>query len=115
MRRAALTHVETYLKTARILGTYVFPHRGSYPSYLLILEGGVGALAKPEDEHQDGPEITRRQAAAWVIAREMGWGDLVSTTVLRELSSQSVGLVVASVRTVSFFPRSVGAAGRIEG
>jgi hypothetical protein len=91
VRRTSLSRFETYLKTASILGTYVWPHRSSYPSYLLVLEGGVGVIAKPEDEHQEGPIICRREAAAWVVAREMGWGDLVSTTVLRRLIS-NVGL-----------------------
>lgn len=97
----SLRHLEEHLRTARILGTYEFPRRSSFPSYLLVLEGGLGVLAKPEDEHPDGPLIARREAAAWVIAREMGWSDLVSVTVLREVTSQrATGLVQASLQVL---------------
>jgi hypothetical protein len=100
-RWAILRHLEEHLRTARILGTYEFPRRSSFPSYLLVLEGGLGVLAKPEDEHPDGPIIARREAAAWVIAREMGWSDLVSVTVLRQVTSQrGTGLVHASLQVL---------------
>jgi len=98
---AALDALEQYVMTAPVLGTFEWPRRGSYPSYLLVLEGGVGVLAKPDDEHQDGPLITKREASAWVLARLIGWSDLVATTVLRPLSSNRNSSVVhASLQVV---------------
>jgi hypothetical protein len=41
---------------------------GAHQSYLAILSGGVGVLAKPEDEIADGGIVVRREAAAWEVA-----------------------------------------------
>jgi hypothetical protein len=78
-----------YLETAEVLHWGTFQKRSSYPSYLVILAGGVGVLAKPEDESGEGAVMVRREAAAWVVARQLGWCDLVSSTVLRRLPSFS--------------------------
>jgi hypothetical protein len=42
------------------------------------------ALAKPEVGIGDGPRVIRREVAAWVIARELGFADMVACTVLRD-------------------------------
>lgn len=80
--------LEHYLRNARILDASTFTQHGAHTSYRLILEGGVGALAKPADQAPaDGAAVVRNEVAAWVIARELQWSDLVSTTVLREVPS----------------------------
>jgi len=96
VRRTALTHLETYLQTARVLHASTFPTEEghAHPSYLVVLEGGVGVLAKPEDEIGDGQVLVRREVGAWIVAREMGWLDLVSTTVLRPMKSPKHGAMV---------------------
>jgi hypothetical protein len=79
-----LESLEEYLRDARILDAATFPNHGAHPSYRLILEGGVGALAKPASTApEDGAAMVRHEVAAWVIARDLGWPDLVATTVLR--------------------------------
>jgi hypothetical protein len=84
---AAIADLEAYLRSAEVESVLAWPLRGAHPSYLLVLIGGIGALGKPEDE---APAVgsSRREAAAWTLARDLGWPDLVATTVLRKLPSQ---------------------------
>lgn len=80
-----LEKLEVYLREARILAA-TFPNQGAHPSYRLLLEGGVGALAKPASTApEDGAAMVRYEVAGWVIARDLGWSDLVATTVLRSI------------------------------
>ena len=88
-----------YLSTAHILSVSRFPAHGAHPSYLAILEGGVGTLAKPENEVGDGPAMVRREVACWIITREMGWLDLIATTVLREIDTP-MGRCAASLQVI---------------
>jgi hypothetical protein len=62
----------------------------------LVLEGGAGALAKPEDQIGDGPAIIRREVAAWELAKGFGWPDLVATTILRDVEPPEGGSPVTS-------------------
>jgi hypothetical protein len=83
-----LDELENYLRTARILDVGAFPdpgipQPGAHQSFRFILEGGVSALAKPAHTIGDGESVVRYEAAAWVVARLVGWTDLVATTVLR--------------------------------
>jgi hypothetical protein len=83
-----LDELEHYLRTARILDVGAFPDPdipapGAHPSFRFILEGGVGALAKPAHTIGEGDAVVRYEAAAWVLARQLGWTDLVATSVLR--------------------------------
>jgi hypothetical protein len=81
-----LDDLEKYLRAARILDAATFPNHGAHPSYRLILEGGVGALAKPASTApDDGAAMVRYEVAGWVVARDLGWSDLVATTVLRTI------------------------------
>jgi hypothetical protein len=74
---------------------------GAHMSYLVILEAGVGVLVKPEDALDDGPRMVRREVAAWVLARLLGWNDLLATTVLREVESFTSGSrISASVQVL---------------
>jgi hypothetical protein len=81
----ALDQLADYLKRAGILHSGTFPIQGASRNYLLILEGGVGVLAKPEDEND--PQFVHREVAAWEVSRLLGWEDMVSATVLRTIPS----------------------------
>src|SRR5436190_21707780 len=81
----AETELERYLQSAPILHVGQFERGGAHPDKrLVVLEGGVGVLAKPARE---GPaeRMVRCEAAAWALARELGWPSLVATTVLRAI------------------------------
>ncbi len=85
---AAIDDLERFVSNAEIESTLAWPLRGAHPSYMLVLVGGVSVLAKPADEAPAGPAMTKCEAAAWVLARELGWHDLVAVTVLRDIPSQ---------------------------
>lgn len=80
-----LDQLADYLRRADILHAGTFPIQGASRNYLVILEGGVGVLAKPEDEND--PQFVRREVAAWEVSRLLGWADMVSVTVLRTIPS----------------------------
>jgi hypothetical protein len=97
--------LEIYLKTAKIESVTAWPIRSSRPSYQLILEGGVDCLAKPSDEIPGGLAECQLEVAAWIVARDLDWPDLVAATVLREMPSQVGGPATqASVQVV--WPRN---------
>jgi hypothetical protein len=97
--------LEVYLALAKILSVTVLQIRSSRPSYQLILEGGVDCLAKPSDEVPGGLSECQFEVAAWIVARDLHWPDLVATTVLREMPSQiRGGPTQASVQVV--WPRN---------
>jgi hypothetical protein len=93
-----LDELEEYLKRADILYIGGFPASGgAHPGKLVVLEGGVGVLAKPADANAAAPEMVPREVAAWIVARHLGWADLVATTVLRrDIPGDAGGLVDAS-------------------
>lgn len=82
-----LDDLERFLGSAPLLSRSDNPSHGAHMSYLGILEGGVGVLLKPEDALAEGPAMVRREVAAWLLARELGWPDLVAATVLRQIDS----------------------------
>jgi hypothetical protein len=86
---AAIAELEVYLKQADVESVSAWPLRGSHPSYLVVLVGGIGTLGKPEDE-APAPGSSRREVAAWILARDLGWPDLVAASVFRKLPSQKV-------------------------
>ena len=80
-----LDELESFLRNARVLDFATPALAGAHGAKVrLLLEGGVPALAKPEAGIGDGPRVVRREVAAWVIARELGFADMVACTVLRE-------------------------------
>jgi hypothetical protein len=96
-----LDELESYLRQIRVLDQAAWHLRGSYPSYRLLLEGGIAVLSKPEDEHPEGPKVVRQEVAAWAIARALAWADLLSATVLREVDSAlRPGKVMASIQVL---------------
>jgi hypothetical protein len=103
---AVLDDLANYVASARVLSDWAFDKHGAHQSYLLVLEGGVGVLAKPEDEIQNvGSVLVRREVAAWIVARLLGWPDLIAVTVLRQLRSFKTGNpVAASLQVLWPFP-----------
>src|SRR5438128_1594760 len=80
-----LDELEYYLREADVLDCATPSYSGAHSAKVrLLLEGGVPALAKPEVGISDGARVVRREVAAWVIARELGFSDMVACTVLRD-------------------------------
>lgn len=90
----ALDDLERYLTRAPVVHVAPSPDRG-VGMHRLVMEGGLRALGRPEDGAAWGPVTVRRDAAAWVLARGLGWPDLLVPTVLRELPSPAGGGDVA--------------------
>ncbi len=89
MRSVAMPdELADYVRRADILDAGEFPNRGAHKSYLLVLEGGLGVLAKPADEIDNGALLVRHEVAAWEVACLLGWADIVSVTILRSIPSQ---------------------------
>jgi hypothetical protein len=93
-----LDDLERYLTDAAVLDSYAFTEGGGHPGKLmLVLEGGVAALAKPAQD-ENGLKMARREVAAWRLARALGWTDLLATTVLRNVAE--LGDVEASIQVI---------------
>jgi hypothetical protein len=96
-----LDDLEGYLGSAKILGTSTFTLQGAHPSFRVILEGGVTTLVKPANTApSDGEAMVRYEVAGWLVARELGWTDLVSTTVLRHTDELPGGETTASFQVI---------------
>lgn len=99
---SALNDLETYLEDAEVRQSFAFQAHGAFqghgahPSLIVILEGGVGALAKPRDQEPIAGSADR-EAAAWLVAKALGWTDLMATTVLREIPRPNGDTTWASV------------------
>jgi hypothetical protein len=103
-----LDQLASYIRTARIVSELTFDQHGAHQSYLLVLEGGVGVLAKPEDEINLGDVLVRREVAGWLVACMLGWPDLVAATVLRTIRSFKTGVqVAASLQVLWPFPERI--------
>jgi hypothetical protein len=84
--------LEEHLQSAAILQSAAFPLGGAHPEKrLLVLEGNVAALAKPGHASAEAPMMCRCEAAAWVLARELGWPELVPITAFREVPVSDTG------------------------
>ena len=96
-----LDRVEHYLSSAPVLDVAAWGRHGAHRSFRFILRGGIGVLVKPEDTINDGPRLVRREVAAWVLARELGWPEIMSVTALRAVESPDTGAEVqASVQVL---------------
>jgi hypothetical protein len=84
---SAIDYLEAYLKSAEVESVLTWALHGAHTSYLVLLAGAIGTLGKPEDE-APAAGSSRREVAAWILARDLGWPDLVAPTVLRRLPSQ---------------------------
>jgi hypothetical protein len=98
----AVPDLEDYLATAPITAVRPLNRGGVHrDKQLLVLEGGVGVVAKPV--HPEQPETAgwvRAEVAAWRLAWELGFPDLVPTSVLRGISIPGLGDVLASLHVV---------------
>lgn len=88
-----LDALERYLESGALIGSWTFANPGQHRSYVLVLEGGVGTLAKPEDAPglPEATAMVRREVAAWRMARDLGWTDLVPAAGLRLITSPISG------------------------
>lgn len=87
-----LDELENYLREAAILDAYTFPDGGAHPDKtLLVLEGGVSVLAKP-GRTEEATRMAHREVVAWVIARGLGWPELMGATVLRTVDEVWEGI-----------------------
>lgn len=98
------TDLEEYLRTAAVLGE-IAPVQGggAHPGKVrVLLEGGVQVIAKPwVDANPDSQRMMRREAAAWLVAKALGFTGLVGATVVRSVPHDH-GEVEASVQV--FWP-----------
>jgi hypothetical protein len=81
-----LDNLESHIAEAPVTCGYLEPRGGWQPKYRVVLDGGVLALQTPvasSNAPGAGADAVRREIAAWVIARKLGWSKLVAPTVLR--------------------------------
>jgi hypothetical protein len=93
--------LETHLRDAHVDYFGVFEARagGGHPDKeLVVMRGGVGALAKLARTETEMRQC-RAEVMAYQLARALAWDDLVPVTVLREVPS-SEGDVQASVQVL---------------
>lgn len=95
---SALEALEDHLREAPIDVTATFEGGGGHPGkQLVVVRGGIGALAKLAHQPNEKTMI-RAEGAAYLLARELGWDDLVPVTVVREVRALSGESVEASVQ-----------------
>jgi len=93
--------LEAYLRDAPIdlYGTFAATAGGGHPDKeLVVVRGGVGALAKLARNETEERQC-RAEVGACLVARAVGASDLVPVTVYREVPS-AAGLVEASVQVL---------------
>jgi hypothetical protein len=105
MHRADL---EDYLRTAKTLNIAPLSGGGGHQrKQLLVLDGGLGVVAKLAE----GPDAAirsiaakqvRGEVAAWFLAQELGWDDLVPVTTLGVVESRFSGEHVAASLQVAW-------------
>lgn len=97
MEEASL--LETYLRDADIdlFGHFDATAGGGHPSkQLVVVRGGIGALAKLARSDAEMRQC-KSEVGAFVLARALGWDDLVPLTVFREVPTGD-GVAEASVQ-----------------
>ncbi len=93
--------LERYLRDADIdvFGHFEATAGGGHPNkQLVVVRGGMGALAKLARSEQETRQC-RSEVGTYVLARALGWDDLVPLTVLRDVPSAD-GVVKASVQVL---------------
>jgi hypothetical protein len=84
----AVPDLEDYLRTARIVHTGPLAGGGGHQhKQLVVLDGGLGVVAKLAEGTAAAPGQVRAEVAAYVLSRELRWSDLVPTTTLRVVRS----------------------------
>jgi hypothetical protein len=93
----ASSSLESYLSEAHIDYVGDFAGGGGHADkQLVVLRGGVGALAKLGRE-EPARRQCRAEVAAYKVAQALGWADLVPVTVYREVPTPE-GSAEASVQ-----------------
>lgn len=100
-----LEDLERYLSRAEIL-TWggVGLDCGHPEKHLIVLAGGVQAIAKPGIENLES--VVLREAAGWQVAKELGFVGLVAGTVVREVPRLSTGDNIMSFKESHWTTRS---------
>lgn len=93
--------LERYLLEGNVLHVGSPIREGAHPPCRVDYENDVAGLAKfPSLARQDdGQLMVARERAAWVVAKALGWPDLVPPTVLRDLDGPN-GRERASVQAL---------------
>jgi hypothetical protein len=97
-----LDALEQYLREAMMLRAWVGieGQGGGHPNkWRLELDGGVYVVAKLGDDDNTA-RMVRAEAAAWALARVLGWEDLVAATVVRDVDLPDVGRIPASLQVI---------------
>jgi len=90
-------NIEAYLSTATVIQPVLHVTAGGHPGKSSFrLAGGVNVIAKPSDTLPNGLQVVTNEAAAWQIAKHLGWTGLVGATVLRPVDSWSTGTTTSS-------------------
>lgn len=102
-RRADAKLLEGYLKNATIYSVEFLNQGGFHQGKArVIFDGGVSALAKPASGVADdiGERVVRSEVGAYLVAREMGFTDLVPVTVYRTIPTSSSAEDPAAVQVL---------------
>jgi hypothetical protein len=95
--------LEDFVRTARVIQSGPMPGGGGHrDKQVVVLTGGVGAVATLAEAPDPVTYVrVRAEQAAWVLAQELGWEDLVPVTSQRVVESIfSHRDAVASVQVV---------------
>lgn len=109
--------LEDYLRTAQVLHVAPLSGGGGHQhKQLMVLDGGLGVVAKLAEGPDPAVRSTaaqqvRGEVAAWFLANELGWDDLVPVTTLGVVESRFSGEHVAASLQVAW-PRFKVAAER---
>lgn len=99
-----LDELEEYLRNALILGALDPPSSGGGHAggrFRLLLQGGVSVIAKP-GTNPESETMMGREAAAWQVARLLGFEEIVAATVIRTMPTSGGDEVLASAQV--FWP-----------
>ncbi len=82
-------HLEDYISTAPVIHAARINRGGGHQDkQLVVLDGGVGVVAKlAEGANATAHLQIRAERAAWLLAQELGWRDLVPLTAFRVVQS----------------------------
>jgi len=85
-----LTAIEQHLNCAPVLYYYVpvvVGGGGHQNKFAAVLQGGVNVYVKPSWDMQDGIRAVKNEVAAYEVIKLLGFGDMMGTTVLRNMAS----------------------------
>src|SRR5438552_6912232 len=101
----AIDTLVEYLRTSRPVAVVRNPASAANETYIASLEGGVSIIAKSGGPH---PNI-KPEAAAWHMARLLGWEDMVAVTILAAFRPSPRHEMRDSSLQVAWHPHEVGA------